>query len=84
MLNADGDENIYDEQMEDNILSTDRASLCMLKTWTMIPEWWIDLWRRRTGTSAWNGAHQDEPATDILPTESQATWTVVCIKGYRI
>lgn len=32
MLNADGGENIYDEEMEHKMLSTDRASICMLKT----------------------------------------------------
>lgn len=32
MLNADGGKNIYDEQKEHKMLSTDAASICMLKT----------------------------------------------------
>lgn len=82
MLNADGGENIYDEEMEHKMLSTDKASICMLKTWTMIPEGWTNLRRRRT-PSPWNGAHQEEPAMDILPTESPDTWTDCLHNGIR-
>lgn len=83
MLNADGGENIYDGQTEHKMLSADTASICMLKTWTMKPEQWTDLQRRRTRTSPWNGAHEKEPAKDILPTESQATRTVGLPKGIQ-